>query len=157
MSKVVLVIIAVVIVAVLVLFFILAQSSSSGVAIGIVDGRLARCTSKPNCVCSEYKEDAAHYIEPILISRDNSAKIKTALKTAIQKMAGNIVSETDNYIAVTFTSRLFGFVDDLEIRIDTDNNLVQLRSASRVGYSDAGINKQRIQRLKELVRKDLHH
>ena len=54
----------------------------------------------------------------------------------------------DDYLAVTFTSSIFRFVDDLEIRIDTDQQLIHLRSASRVGRSDGGVNRKRLERLK---------
>lgn len=65
-------------------------------------------------------------------------------------MEGNIETESDSYIAVTFTSSFFGFVDDLEIRIDQSHDAIHVRSASRVGYSDRGVNKKRVELLKEL-------
>jgi uncharacterized protein (DUF1499 family) len=65
-------------------------------------------------------------------------------------MGGSINVEKADYLAATFTSSIFRFVDDLEIRVDTDKNQVQLRSASRVGRGDGGVNRKRIERLKRI-------
>jgi len=65
-------------------------------------------------------------------------------------MGGSIQAENDNYLAATFTPSIFRFVDDLEIRFDADRKMIHMRSASRVGYSDRGINKKRIERVKIL-------
>ena len=66
-------------------------------------------------------------------------------------MGGSLQAEADNYLAFTFTSSIFRFVDDLEIRIDTDQDMIHMRSASRVGRSDRGVNKKRIEQLKKLI------
>jgi uncharacterized protein (DUF1499 family) len=50
----------------------------------------------------------------------------------------------------TFTSKVFRFVDDVELRLDPQNNCIQVRSASRIGYSDLGVNRQRIDKLRAL-------
>ena len=63
-------------------------------------------------------------------------------------MGGRIRAEETGYLAGTFTSSIFRFVDDLEVRIDSDRNTVHLRSASRVGRSDLGANRKRVERLK---------
>jgi len=67
-------------------------------------------------------------------------------------MGGSIQAENDNYLAATFSSSIFRFVDDLEIRFDADRKMIHMRSASRVGYSDRGINKKRIERVKILYK-----
>jgi len=148
--KALFIIVTVLVIAVVVIFFFLGQTSSSGKAIGLVDARLAKCSTKPNCVCSEYKQDADHYIDPIIVTKGSIADSKQVLKNVIKEMGGKIESETDDYIAATFTSKVFRFVDDLEIRIDTESNVIHLRSASRVGHSDISVNKQRTELFKEL-------
>ncbi len=65
-------------------------------------------------------------------------------------MGGHIQAESDTYIAATFSSALFGFVDDLEIRIDPAQKVIHIRSGSRVGYGDAGVNRKRAESLKKL-------
>jgi uncharacterized protein (DUF1499 family) len=67
-------------------------------------------------------------------------------------MGGSIQAENENYLAATFSSTIFGFVDDLELRIDPVQKVIHIRSASRVGYSDAGVNRKRI----ALLRKTYH-
>jgi len=66
----------------------------------------------------------------------------------IGEMGGSVQLEKADYLAATFTSSLFRFVDDLELRIDTVQKTIHLRSASRVGHSDLGVNRKRVERLK---------
>ncbi len=63
----------------------------------------------------------------------------------------NIVSEQDNYLYAEFTSRLMGYVDDVEFLADATQNLVHVRSASRLGHSDMGVNRNRIEAIREIV------
>ena len=128
--------------------FVLGFMSKSGGAKGLVEGRLSPCPHKPNCVCSEFKADTDHFTEPLAISSEDTADVMTRLVSVIREMGGTVRQEKDNYLAATFTSAIFGFVDDLEIRIDMGTNLIHLRSASRVGYGDRGVNRHRIEQLK---------
>jgi len=128
--------------------FVLGFMSKSDEANGLIKGRLSQCPDKPNCVCSEFKADTDHFIEPLVISSKDAADFMTRLKSVIQEMGGTIRQEKDDYLAATFTSAIFRFVDDLEIRVDREANLVHLRSASRVGYGDRGVNRHRIEQLK---------
>jgi len=128
-----------------------AQKISRAVgASGLVDGMLSQCPDKPNCVCSEYIADTSHYITPLIIPKNNAVDTVTVLKNVIREMGGTIQVESRDYIAATFTSVIFKFVDDLELRIDSDKNIIHIRSASRVGHGDMGVNKKRTDLLKEL-------
>ena len=76
----------------------------------------------------------------------------TDLKLAIKSMPRSvIVKETNNYLGVEFTSQLMGFVDDVEFYFDTDGKSIQVRSASRFGESDLGVNRQRIEQIRSKV------
>ena len=137
-------------------FFILGKYSQKGQAPGLVNGSLSKCSEKPNCVCSEYKDDVDHYVLPIYIESSegqNMAKVVSIIK----EMNGVIQIEKENYVAATFTSSTFGFVDDFEIRIDTNidtnKSVIHFRFASRVGYSDGGVNKKRVEQFKALYSK----
>lgn len=132
--------------------FVLGLMSKSDEANGLVEGRLSRCPDKPNCVCSEFSADTDHFIEPLVISSDDTAEVMTRLKSVIREMGGSIRQQKDNYLAATFQSAIFRFVDDLEIRVDREANLIHLRSASRVGHGDGGINRQRVEQLKKSLR-----
>ena len=131
-------------------FFVLGLMSQSGSAIGLVEGKLSKCPDNPNCICTEYEADVSHYIDPITLSESKPSDALSSLKKTIQEMGGSIQSESESYLAATFTSPIFRFVDDLEIRIDTDQKIIHLRSASRVGYGDRGVNRKRVKRLKNL-------
>ena len=66
----------------------------------------------------------------------------------VAAMDGKIQTTDKTYIAATFSSAIFGFVDDLEIRIADDEGIIHVRSASRVGYSDGGVNRTRVETLR---------
>ena len=70
-------------------------------------------------------------------------------------MGGVLVLEKDNYFSFNFTSTLFGFVDDVEIRFDSIEGAIYFRSASRVGTSDFGVNRKRINEIKNSYQKKL--
>lgn len=148
--KIVLIILVVLVLSGFIGFFVLGLMSQSGEAGGLVGGRLAKCPDKPNCVCTEFEADLTHYTEPVLISRSDTSGVLSGLKTVIQEMGGKVQKEDSQYLAATFTSSFFRFVDDLEIRIDLDQKTIHMRSSSRVGHSDRGVNKKRIERLKKL-------
>jgi len=148
--KIVIIIIATLIVVAILVLFVLGQMSQSGEANGLFEAKLTKCPDKPNCICTEFEADVTHYIDPIVFTQSNDLGILPRLKNSIREMGGSIQSEADDYLAFTFTSSIFKFVDDLEIRIDTDQNMIHVRSASRVGHSDRGVNKKRIEQLKKL-------
>ena len=148
--KTVVIILSLFIVACVLLLSILGVISRSGNAPGLVAGRLAKCPVTPNCVCSEQKEDANHFIAPIFLPQNITFDPVSILKNVVRDMGGTIRAESDHYFAATFSSVIFGFMDDLEVRIDPTQNVIHLRSASRVGYGDAGVNRKRTELLKKL-------
>jgi uncharacterized protein (DUF1499 family) len=143
--SILLIIIAALIVFIVGYFFVLGQKSKSGTPMGLVEEKLAQCSQKPNCQCSEYSEDTGHYVPPINIAGTEVSVAINKIKSVINALGGQLQSEEGDYLAFTFSSALFGFVDDVEVRIDAANNAMHLRSASRVGYSDGGVNKKRIE------------
>ena len=149
------VIFSLLIIGIIILFAVLGYISKSGEAAGMVGGKLLKCSAKPNCVCSEYNDDINHYIKPIIIPQNINCDFMNILKETIQEMGGEIQTELRTYIAATFSSSVFGFVDDLEIRYYSTQNVIHLRSASRIGYSDLGANKKRAKLLKDLFYKKL--
>jgi uncharacterized protein (DUF1499 family) len=151
--KIVLIIIAILILGVFVGLFVLGLISQSGEATGMVEAKLARCPDRPNCICSEFETDVTHYVDPVKFSITVDSEVLSRLKKIVEEMGGRIQAENDNYLAVSFTSSFFRFVDDLEIRIDADQKMIHLRSAARVGYSDRGVNKKRVEQLKSLYQK----
>lgn len=120
--------------------FLLGQKSRAGAPPGLTDGKLAACPSSPNCVVSEQHGDAAHRVAPLPLETWDSIPNK------VGAMGGEILHIDERYISAVFSSKLFGFVDDVEFRKSEDG--VHVRSASRVGYSDRGVNRARVEALR---------
>ncbi|WP_199301570.1 DUF1499 domain-containing protein [Microcoleus vaginatus] len=115
--------------------------------IGIQSGKLAACPSSPNCV-SSFSQDAEHKIEPLgYTSSQSEAMVK--LQGAIESYGKTkIITATDNYLYAEFTSALMGFVDDVEFLVDDEAKVIHVRSASRLGESDMGVNRSRIEAIR---------
>ncbi|MGB3455318.1 MAG: DUF1499 domain-containing protein [Litorimonas sp.] len=120
-------------------FVILSLLSQRGKATGLVDGRLAPLSSKPNAVSSEDGTDSARRVEPFHADRE-------AIRAAVEATGGTVTEDRDDYIGATYTTRLMRFVDDVEFR--RDGAVWQVRSASRVGHSDMGANRKRVETLR---------
>jgi len=135
----------IVVIALIILSFI----SKKGKPLGLKNGQLQACTSPENCVISETIDDISRTVEPLAFNIEKSAFLLKA-KAAVQSIGGTIITADEHYIAATFSSDVFGFIDDLELRI-TDDNLLHFRSSSRVGRSDLGANKRRVNELKLLL------
>ncbi len=115
--------------------------------LGVVEGKLAPCPSSPNCV-STSSQDAEHGIAPLTYN-STPEEAMANLKRIINSLERtNIVEETDNYLYAEFSSKLMGFVDDVEFYLDPEANVIQVRSASRLGESDLGVNRQRIETIR---------
>jgi len=132
------------VVVVMLAFFILGKKSQKGSAPGLVDGRLAACSSKPNCVSSEDDTDAKHKVDPL------TGVSLLDVREAVENMGGVITSSQDGYFSAEFRSNLFKFTDDVEARQDGTN--VHIRSASRVGHSDGGVNRKRMAALRTALK-----
>jgi len=137
------------------ILFIMAWLSESGPLPRDEDNILEPCPDKPNCVCSEYIDDTEHYIEPLALSTEKLPRAVEYIKISIESLGGEIQTENNDYLAATFSSSFFGFIDDVEFRIDTENKLIHIRSAARLGHSDFGVNKKRVRTLKTILRQQL--
>lgn len=144
--KVTLIVLSVLFLIVIISLFVHGINSRKGSAPGLVDGKLSPCTKNPNCVCSEVKVDADHYIKPLSLSSVDNLKSLSIIKDVMKEMGGELKLEDKNYILFNFKSAIFGFVDDMEIHVN--NNIIHFRSASRVGTSDFGVNRKRVNEFK---------
>lgn len=111
--------------------------------------KLPLCPDSPNCVSSQAPEnDKEHYIEPfkIIVPLDEAW---TALKNSLSKLPRTLISkEADAELEAQVTSLVFRFVDDVHIVLDKEAKLIHIRSASRSGYSDLGVNRKRVENLR---------
>lgn len=128
-------------------FLFLSCSATRPTNLGIKDGKLSPCPDSSNCV-STYSKDTRHAIKPITYSstRDHARgrllQILSSLKNA------RVVVNEDDYIHVEFTSRVFRFIDDVEFYFDDEKKTIHFRSASRVGSSDLGVNRRRMEHIR---------
>ncbi|MDZ8187745.1 MAG: DUF1499 domain-containing protein [Nostoc sp. ChiSLP02] len=115
--------------------------------LGVSNGKLASCPNSPNCV-SSYSTDEVHQIAPLAFNSSPESALAN-LKTIIESLPRTkIITESQDYIYAEFKSALMGFVDDVEFFLDRNANVIQVRSASRLGYGDLGVNRQRIETIR---------
>jgi uncharacterized protein (DUF1499 family) len=70
------------------------------------------------------------------------------IKEIVGESGGKIQKEENGYLWTTFTTKVFRFVDDVELRMDETRGIIHVRSASRLGYSDMGMNRKRVETLR---------
>ena len=114
--------------------------------LGVTDGKLKACPGTPNCVNSQ-SDDPQSKIEPLPAT--SIAEIKGVVE-GMEKTT--IVEETDNYLYAEFQSKLMGYVDDVEFYVDSEANLTHVRSASRLGKSDLGVNRKRVEEIRSKLK-----
>lgn len=134
----------------LILFIFGGCSGTRPDEIGIDPSGLKGCPKSPNCVSSQAK-DAQHAIEPFCLKSDPDASWPLIQDEIASMPRWVIVTATDNYIHVECKSLIFRFIDDLELYFNSSKGIISIRSASRIGYSDFGANRRRI----ELLRREL--
>ena len=138
------------------LISLLALSGCSGTMpeLGHENGRLGSCPTSPNCVSSEASGDK-HAIEPLQVTGASAEVKDTLLKVLNELNPSSVTAAEEGYIRAEFASALFGFVDDVEFYIPAQASPtvnVQVRSAARVGYSDLGVNRKRIELIREKLK-----
>jgi len=113
--------------------------------LGVKNGYLAPCKRTPNCVSSQADaSDREHYIAPLKASMEEVRKAVESLPRT------HIVLARSNYLYAEFRSSLLGYVDDVEFFFD--GAAVQVRSASRLGRRDFGVNRARIEQLRKMLK-----
>lgn len=116
--------------------------------LGVQNGRLQSCPNTPNCVSSE-ATDSEHQIADLKYLGDDT--IATIKAIVLAQPGAAVISETGDYLYAEFTSKLMGFVDDVEFYVDRNAQTVKVRSASRLGQSDLGVNRKRIETIRSLM------
>ena len=113
-------------------------------------GQFAPCPDNPNCVSSQ-ESGEQHGIEPLPFAGD-LANTKARILELVNAMPrAQIETDTPNYLHVTFRSRIFRFVDDVEFHFDETRAVVDFRAAARTGYSDMGVNRARMETIRQEV------
>ena len=116
--------------------------------LGVKEGRLAPCKRTPNCVSSQADPaDREHYIAPIAF-RGSMADLRRAVES--MERASVIKAEPD-YLYAEYRTRLLRYVDDVELYYDQKQGVVHVRSASRLGRRDFGVNRKRVEALRRVI------
>jgi len=113
--------------------------------LGLTNGQLVACPESPNCI-SSYEVDEGHSVNAIEGNADTLVELAKHIDSFEQT---KIIEQSTDYVYATYQSKVFGFVDDLELYFDGE--AIQVRSASRVGYSDLGANLKRVESLRSFV------
>lgn len=115
--------------------------------IGAKDGTLASCPASPNCVVSQ-GGDEDHAIAPIAYSTDRATARQNLIDILGVVPRTQIIEQRDDYILAESESRLMGFVDDSEFYLPAGEKVIQMRSAARLGESDLGVNRRRLEQIR---------
>jgi uncharacterized protein (DUF1499 family) len=118
---------------------------------------LPPCPATPNCVSSQAKpDDTEHYLPPIPYQIDSKDVIATVREVMTEQPRHTLIEERPDYLKVELRSFVFRFVDELEFVVDDSAKLVHFRSAARLGRGDFGVNRRRMTRISEVLRKHLN-
>lgn len=120
---------------------------------GARDAVLPPCPASPNCVSSQ-SPDKTRHIAPLRYEGPMADARHRLLAVISELPRSRVVTCMDHYIHCEFTSALFRFVDDTEFLFDEEENTIHVRSASRVGFSDLGVNRRRIEKIRKMFRKE---
>ena len=117
--------------------------------IGIKDGKFQPCPKSPNCVSTQ-STDEKHKVHPIQYNA-TLEEAKENIKNIVGSMKRTkIITETESYLHFEFRTATFKFVDDVEFYFDDKEKTIHFRSASRVGWSDMGVNRKRMEKIRKL-------
>jgi len=125
-------------------------AESAGLSSSIAPSGLVECPSSPNCV-SSVTADTQKLTTPFTLSGLDVSNFQTRLVSAIESDGGVVRDSREGYVWATYTSSVFRFVDDIEWLFNQNADQFDVRSASRVGYSDLGVNRKRVERLRGVL------
>lgn len=134
------------------LFFIIMTISITTYAETFEKKKLPPCLNTPNCVSSQ-ASDKPHYILPFKISGDPNLAWAELKKMIMAHERMIITHETEDTLHAEARSLVLQFVDDIDAILDTSAGLIHIRSASRVGHSDFGVNRKRMEKFRLQLRK----
>ena len=116
-------------------------------------GNDMKCPDSPNCVSSQ-APDARHFIEPFSF-RGPPAEAMARLRAALlAEKRLSLVKEQPAYLHAEVRSPIFGFVDDLEFTLLAEQGVIHIRSAARTGYSDFGVNRRRMEKIRRMFQEE---
>ena len=128
--------------------WLVANASPMPDNLGVSNGRLQPCPSSPNCVSTQ-ASDAQHSIEPITYDGETAVAHQAILAILQADPNMTLISQTPTYLHAEARSNLWRFIDDVEFHFDEAESVIQFRSASRLGYGDGNVNRQRMEAIRD--------
>jgi len=125
---------------------VLVLASCRAPRLGLVDGRLRPCPDTPNCACSEEPGEA--FIAPLSFRGEAAQAFDELVAFLRGEPRVELVTVEPGYVHAVYRTPLLRFRDDVEFRLDPEAHVIHVRSASRVGYSDLGANRERIESIR---------
>ncbi len=111
--------------------------------LGVINGRLSPCPDSPNCV-STFSNGEEHGMDSLAYDGETSNAHHQIINIINQMPNTTIINTDSDYIYAEFRTPLLNLIDDVEFYFDSENGLIHFRSASRLGYSDLGVNRERM-------------
>lgn len=120
------------------------------------EGSLAPCPESPNCISTRAPaEDTQHFVDPIPVAGEPDKVIAALAAIVEERPRMRVIERGDHYVRATATSALFRFVDDVDFLVDSEEGVLHMRSASRVGQGDMGVNRTRYEFFRDALSRQL--
>jgi uncharacterized protein (DUF1499 family) len=132
-------------------FLALSACSGDQVTTGLIDNRFAPCPDSPNCVSSDAK-DEVHRVEPYRLTATAQEAWHGLQNVVAAEQRIRLVEVNDSYLHFEVHSAVLRFVDDTEFQLRASEGIIAVRSAARTGRSDMGVNRKRVERIREALR-----
>ncbi len=123
--------------------------SSTLLPLGMQNGHLTPCNKRHNCAITQVVNGQKTHLQPIRYTGSKQQAMERMKKVILAMPRTDIIKETNNYVHVTFKTKLWGFIDDVECYFPDEQPIIHMRSASRKGLFDFGVNKRRLKRIKK--------
>ncbi|MEK7483687.1 MAG: DUF1499 domain-containing protein [Planctomycetota bacterium] len=123
------------------------KAMSSAPSLGVQEGKFTPLPNRPNCVSSQ-TEVSEKKVEPLSFQGPIANARQKLLQCIQQIPTATILLQKENYIRVETRSSLLGFIDDTEFYLEEGK--IQIRASSRLGYSDFGVNRKRVDTIRNL-------
>jgi uncharacterized protein (DUF1499 family) len=131
---------------------LLSACASNQGTTGLVDNQFAPCPDKPNCVSSD-ATDEKHRIEPYRLKASPIDAWHGLQNVVAGEERMTLIEVNDHYLHIEVRSAVMRFVDDTEFQLRSGEGIIAVRSAARTGIGDGGVNRKRVERIREALRK----
>lgn len=131
------------------IIYMLIKNNITPKNLGVTNGQLKAMPKSPNAVSTEATEEDKK-VEPLKFKGDINKTRLTILNLLKNYEGAKVITSEKNYIYVVFSTKTMKYKDDVEFYLNDKTKLVQFRSASRVGYSDMGMNRKRYENIVNL-------